>query len=163
MIRDALIPAGSRLRQLFTIVGLTLISAPALAQELGTCLTEGGTWVSPWTDATDPACGEDCGAIADEAETLCSTADGTCGLDDQPVAQPTMPPPTGPRCLEPGPSCVPGGPFGGGLAATFIAHPIDSIDVPRRGQGTLPGAGPPFTVQRVAERSTGPSSPPPRV
>ena len=140
---------------------LLLLAAPAAAAEIGTCLTENGVRVAPWTDPVDPACGEDCGLEPDDDETLCSTEDGACRLDAQVAARPTMPAPAGPRCLELGPECSSGHSTAGGVPSGVAALAPPAPHAPRRIQGTLPGAGPPVTDDRPLDRDSPPDLRPP--
>jgi len=151
------------LLRLCSIALLLCVTTPALAAELGTCLTEAGSRLAPRTDPIDPACGEDCGADVDEeAETLCSTDDGACGVDDREPMALRMPAPTGPRCLEPGPTCAPGNPFHGAMTSGVVALAPAAVPSPRRASGTLPGAGSPIFDARPHELRLIPDSPPPR-
>lgn len=141
-----------------------LVATPALAApavgEVGTCLTESGQRMAPWTDPVDPACGEDCGPVDEGEETLCSTEDGTCALEAA-VAVPSMPAPSGPRCLEPGPECSPDRSVAGSVPAGVVALAPSAPSAPRRIQGTLPGAGPPVTDAQPFERDFAPAPRPP--
>lgn len=149
--------------RLATIALVLGCAAPAVAADVGTCLTEAGLRLAPWTDPVDPACGEDCG-IEDEAEPLaglCSTDDGTCGADELAAAL-EMPEPSGPRCIEPGPACQSGHSTHGGVASGVIALPAPPLESPAPRGGTLPGAGPPIADARPWDRTFAPSPPPPR-
>lgn len=139
---------------------LIFVAAPAAAAEIGTCLTEAGLRLAPWTDAVDPACGEDCGR--EEAdETLCSTDTGACRLDGQLIAQLVMPAPSGPRCIEPGPECSPDRSTAGGVPGAVAALVPPLPTALRRIQGTLPGAGPPSTNACPLDRDIPPDLRPP--
>lgn len=148
----------------FATIALVLVfAAPAVAADVGTCLTEAGLRLAPWTDPVDPACGEDCGPEPEVelVDGLCSTADGTCGADELAAAL-EMPEPSGPRCIEPGPTCGSGQPVGGGVASGVIALAPAPLESPAPRGGTLPGAGPPFADARPWERTTAPGTRPPR-
>jgi hypothetical protein len=103
-------PAGRKpevlrvVRLAFAVLASLVLSSVASAAERspGTCLTLEGVWLAPWTDALDPACGADCGADDSEDDPLCT--DEACFIEGV-VTAPRMPAPSGPRCLEPGPSC----------------------------------------------------------
>lgn len=156
---------GRLLTRLSTIAMVLLVATPALAAsavgEVGTCLTESGLRMAPWSDPVDPACGEDCGAIDEIEETLCSTEDGTCALDAAVAARPTMPAPSGPRCLEAGPECSPDRSTAGSVPAGVVALAPPAPTAPRRIQGTLPGAGPPVTDAHPLDRDFAPPPRPP--
>lgn len=138
------------------------IATPAVAADVGTCLTDSGTRLAPWTDPVDPACGEDCGVADDEPQAaLCSTEDGTCGADEL-AAVLEMPEPTGPRCIEPGPSCHGGDSTSAGVASGVIALAPRPDPTPAPSSATLPGAGPPVVDARPWTRSEPPTAPPPR-
>ncbi len=158
--------------RLLPLTLLTLLVAAPAAADVGTCLTEGGLRVAPWTDGQDPACGADCGpGGVDEAGELCG-ADGdgcTEGLDNGALAMPrplgveTPAAPTGPRCLDAGPTCGEGQPGGlttalGGAAA--LAPGLTPL--PRRAPGSLPGASPGRFVAVGASGVDGLDPPPPR-
>lgn len=147
----------------FASIALVLWAAtPAVAGDVGTCLTETGVRLAPWTDPVDPACGEDCGPEFEESDDgLCSTDDGTCGADELAGAL-EMPEPSGPRCLEPGPACESGDPFTGGVASGVSALPPAPDPIPTPRGGALPGAGPPVAIARPLDRPFAPSPPPPR-
>lgn len=147
----------------FATIALVLwVAAPAAAADVGTCLTETGLRLAPWSDPVDPACGEDCGAEAPEPEDeLCSTEDGTCGADEL-AAVLEMPEPNGPRCIEPGPTCQNGEPTHGGVASGVIALAPRPDPPPAPPSATLPGAGPPVVDARPYERFEAPTAPPPR-
>lgn len=144
---------------------LVLVLAPAVyaaERSPGTCLTLEGVRIAPWTDAFDPACGPDCSG--DEADE-----DDQCGAEECPLIEgaataPRLPAPTGPRCLEAGATCGSGQGniplrflFAGGAAVT----PLVTAE-PRRGSGTLPGAGPPEQAFHPYEIFPTSESPPPR-
>lgn len=151
---------------------LTLFVAAPAAADVGTCLTEGGLRVAPWTDAQDPACGADCGPDGvDDAGEICG-ADGvgcTEGLEIGVLAMPrplgveAPTAPTGPRCLDAGPTCGEGQPGGltGSLAGAGALTP-SLIPLPRRAPGTLPGATPRGFFPVGALGVCGLEPPPPR-
>jgi len=148
----------------FATIALVLwTAAPAAAADVGTCLTESGVRLAPWTDPVDPACGEDCGPVVDQpGNELCSTEDGACGADELALVL-EMPEPKGPRCLEPGPACESGHSTHGGVASGVIALVPRPDPPPAPAGGTLPGAGPPVVDARPFERTFAPAAPPPRV
>ncbi len=138
------------------------VATPAVAADVSTCLTDAGMRLAPWTDPVDPACGEDCGVEDEEQQpALCSTEDGTCGADEL-AAVLEMPEPTGPRCIEPGPSCHGADSTHGGVASGVIALAPRPDPTPAPSSATLPGAGPPVVDAWPMERSEPPSAPPPR-
>ena len=138
---------------------LLFVASPAVASDLGSCLTEAGVRLAPHTDPRDPACGEDCG-LDDETPILCSTADGTCEvererLDWGPLARLLLEASrTGPApiCIEAGPECSRGEPVLAGGPVVAMALELDPRAIPRRGTGTLPGAGAPDTTAHACER-----------
>lgn len=140
------------------LVAAPALGAPTVTGDVGTCLTETGQRMAPWTDPVDPACGEDCGLVDPPEEGLCSVEDGDCGAV---AARPTMPAPSGPRCLEPGAECAPDRTTGGGVPSGVVALAPPTPTAPRRIQGTLPGAGPPTTDAHPLERDVAPPPRPP--
>lgn len=172
------------LRTAFAI-GLTalVLAAPAgaaHAEEIGACLTTTGLRLAPWSDAVEPACGEDCGedgTLVEEEPTVaaCGDAEGACGdenadiLSFLPAPQPAAaadpsldPAPSGPRCLEGDATCSPGAPSGIGLAAgpDVLPEPLTLARGPRR--GTLPGAAVAWTDSVLVGEPLVPDPPPPR-
>ncbi len=149
---------------------LTLFVASPAAADVSTCLTEGGLRVAPWTDAQDPACGADCGPDGvDDLGELCG-ADGvgcTEGLEigvlvmPRPLGVEAPSAPTGPRCLDAGPTCGEGQPGGlaGSLAGAAALAPT-STPFPRRAPGSLPGASP-WSFLAVGALGVGGLEPPP--
>ena len=142
-------------------------AAPAwAASDIGSCRTAAGVVVAPWTDAVDPACGEDCGETPeadDELDgALCDDA-GCSDLPDEPtLAWPSQPEPSGPRCVEPGPNCAPGGPGVAGVQGVPAMTAPQPTPMPRRASGTLPGAGDPLADQAPHDRTLTPELRPPR-
>lgn len=158
--------------RLLPLTLLTLFVAAPAAADVSTCLTEGGLRVAPWTDAQDPACGADCGPDGvDEAGAVCG-ADGegcTEGLEYGALAMPrplgaeAPAAPTGPRCLDAGPTCGEGQPGGlAGSAAGVGALAPTLTSLPRRAPGTLPGASPRRFLAVGAFGVAGLEPPPPR-
>jgi|JI10StandDraft_1071094.scaffolds.fasta_scaffold512787_2 hypothetical protein len=162
-------PAGRKpevlrvVRLAFAVLASLVLSSVASAAERspGTCLTLEGVWLAPWTDALDPACGADCGADDSEDDPLCT--DEACFIEGV-VTAPRMPAPSGPRCLEPGPSCGEGD--GGVPAPAWLAGgsgaEVRPVVMPQRATGTLPGAGPPEHLSVYAHHFPSRESPPPR-
>ncbi|MCA9540649.1 MAG: hypothetical protein KC620_17240 [Myxococcales bacterium] len=148
---------------------ILLLALPALgASDIGTCLTSAGVRVAPWTDPVDPACGEDCNndddndAPSADDNTLCSTTDGTCGIEDAAERAPRMPAPAGPRCLEPGPWCTSGDPIAvGGAGFNLLIAPRPAT-APQRARGLLPRSEPEEFIARPVDRHVPPRTPPPR-
>jgi hypothetical protein len=169
------------LRPAFAIgLAALVLAAPAgaaHAEEIGACLTTAGLRLAPWSDAFEPACGEDCGedGVLVEDETTvaaCGDAEGACGDDSadilsflpapRPTAAELEPAPSGPRCLEGDATCSPGAPTGAGLAAgaDVLPEPLLLARGPRR--GTLPGATVAWPERVLIGTSLVPDPPPPR-
>ncbi len=150
-----------------SLIFAALLAAPASAHasaEIGTCLTTTGTPVAPWTDNDDPACGADCGDSDDAG--LCDLDGDGCleGLEGaiQWPGQPMLPDPAAPVCLFGGPECTPVSPTTATVGSPAVLVHAEAVALPKRGTGTLPGAGPPHTVAAGAEQDLAPESPPPR-
>lgn len=137
-------------------MSLAPANAPADA-EIGTCLSEGGVWLGPWSDAEQPQCGADCGD--QPADTLCDGPD-TCLTVAE--AKPRMPEPQGPRCLDVTAECgpVPASGIGGQAGATYTHATTWILPPPRL--GLLPGAGPLTYLTHPVDRADTPPTPPPR-
>ncbi len=157
---------------LLIVAPAALTVSPALAaSEVGTCRTGAGLLVAPWTDAGDPACGEDCGEEPQRLDaevvtdaSLCDD-DTACAVegDDLATSWPNAPEPTGPRCLEAGPECSPGAPAT--LWVSFappVASPEPNPPPSRATEGTILGAGTPTQLFVPCERDLTPNPRPPR-
>ncbi len=143
-----------------------IAAAPSwAATDIGSCRNAAGQVVAPWTDAVDPACGEDCGEADSELQfedALCDGAGCSAAPDETALAWPVKPEPTGPRCLEPGPNCAPGAPGIAGVpGGTAVTAPVPA-PMPQRASGTLPGAGEPTTALPPRDRDLTPERRPPR-
>jgi hypothetical protein len=123
-----------------TVLGWVVAPAAAVA-EIGTCFTS----PLPMTDMQTPDC-------ADEPD--CSM------LPERVLSEPGQP--TGPRCLEPGPSCHPAHPL---MATGPDGLPfVEAIHVPppRRAAASLPLGDPLSHSPTARERPRCPEAPPPR-
>lgn len=174
---------------LIPVMVLTLLSVVSSAYaEMGTCLTNTGLLVAPWSDAADPACGEDCGAEGvvlefPDPELLDPLADDTDGLtpcDDEDVGLCTFEEPEGrgdaelapeddegPRCDHEGPECQRRAPTPGASPdlASGASSLTDTSALPlgiRLPPGQLPEANGFPAPRTLRSHIDAPSSPPPR-
>ena len=164
------------------------VSAPVYA-EIGTCLSPSGLLMAPWSDAVDPACGQDCGADGvllefPSADLVDPSPEAPCASDEENLCQlPDEPPsralarasdsgdgpdldPDGPRCDHEGPECQRRAPISSAqLALTdggATAAAVTLATGRRRPPGRLPLLlGQPSTLGPYA-LSVAPPSPPPR-
>ncbi|MCK6570413.1 hypothetical protein L6V77_04790 [Myxococcota bacterium] len=123
-----------------TVLGWAVAPAAARA-EIGTCFTS----PLPMTDTQAADCADepDCSMLPDRA-------------------LPESGGPTGPRCLEPGPTCHPGHPL---LASGPDGLPfVEALQppAPRRAPASLPLGDPLSHTRTPRERPCRPEAPPPR-
>ncbi len=157
-----------RLAAHFTLI--LLLAAPAAAQ-VGTCVTDAGVRLAPWTDGHDPACGDDCGLANPFDDGLCA-ADGSGCLEGgdpvalampRPLGADTQRIPAGPRCIDDDDLCGSGAPSGvAGVPGGAAALAPTPLTLPPRARGLLPGATAAWPEPHALERDGAPEPRPPR-
>ena len=168
-------PAKSaRFRALRSVVILGFIcltTTATLANSVGTCRTQQGTIVAPWTDDTAPACGDDCDTErAVPKHETCESHTGFClpNLQASSIARllaaskPTQP--AGPLCLYEGPECTPDLPPAASTWSWVFLNWIPSAETSIKVIiHLMPAVNPPGYSALYSQWRPPPVSPPPRV
>lgn len=155
------------LRCFISLFFILSIAASASADP-GACLRLDGVWVAPFTDPTDPACGEDCPpeppATGCERERTCtlsaqSPAFAAPGLSPDAYAQGAPRP--GPLCIDSQPQCVPYDLFTPLSAACALPCSPRPGAIRAPAQVLLTQRGPRISTRHAPLQRTDPPDPPP--